>query len=369
MKTYQRLRYYLKSFSFHITVRLLCLILLFSTGISCKEKQKPPDFKKDTSSTVLFKKEKPARSVVVERIARSSFQRFIISTGIVAPGTMFPVKSLLAGRVKSLAVEEGQDIKSGQIICELDQTQLLLDLQHQAAVVGYQKERLRNPQDGESLPTTEVSELALLLQTEEARQKLLENRLDGVRIKSPIAGQIQQIFVQPGEVISQGAHIADVIDLSQVTIRTDVHQDDLPYLKRGMRVEVYLNQDPSQVFLGEVVRVALEADPSTHRFGLDVSLINLKGTFLPGMEVQVKIRGPFMKNVLLIPKSAIRKHNGKYNVFVVKDSYAEFREVTLGPQSEGKWIVHSGIKEGEQLIIFQIPHLVDGEPVEISPPQ
>jgi RND family efflux transporter MFP subunit len=133
-----------------------------------------------------------------------------------------------------------------------------------------------------------------------------------------------------------------------------------------MRVEIRLIQNPRQVFLGEVVRVALEADPQTHRFSLEISLVNLQEKFLPGMAVQIKIRGPFMKNVLLVDKSAVREQQGESYLFVLKGSSAELRSVILGPESDGKLIVHSGVKEGEQIIISPPPGLVDGDTVEIS---
>lgn len=361
MKIYHNRLFYYSRLHF----LFLCIIFLICTTLSCKEKQKPPDFKKDTSSTVLFQKDS-AEAVSVEKMVRSSFQRFIISNGVVEIGPKFPVNSMIGGRISNVSLEEGQRVGRDQIICELDQTPILLDLQYQAAIIEYQKERLENFQGNNALETREVRELSYLLQAEQTRQKILQDRRMNASIKSPVDGRIQRLFVQPGEVISKGAPIALVIDISQVTIIADVHQEDLPHLKKGTRVELRLSQDPRQVFLGEVVRVSLEADPETHRFPMEISLVNLQEKFLPGMAVQIKIRGPFMKNVLLADKSAVRERQGKSYLFVLKGSHAKLREVILGPESEGKLIVHSGVKEGEQIIISPSAHLTDGDPVEIS---
>jgi membrane fusion protein (multidrug efflux system) len=304
--------------------------------------------------------------VTAKKLLRSSFQRFITSTGVIKIGSKFPVNSLLTGRINYLSVEEGQKVKKDQIICELDQTSILLDLQHQVTIVEYLKERLENFRKRGKLLSPEGRESVLLLQAEEVKQNILENQRENTRIKIPIDGRIYRLFIQPGEVVSEGAPIAEVVDLSQVTVLADVHQEDLPYLKKGMRVEIRLSQDPQQVFLGEVIRVALEADPTTHRFGLEISLVNLQEKFLPGMAVQVKARGPFMKNVFLVPKSAVIEKEGESFVFVSKSSRAESRKVILGPESEGRWIIHSGLTEGELIITSQAAHLNDGDPVEIS---
>ena len=84
------------------------------------------------------------------------------------------------------------------------------------------------------------------------------------------------------------------------------------------------------------------------------------------MVAQIKIRGPFMKNVLLVPKSAVRKQDGEFYVFVMQNSRAESRKITPGPESKGKLIVHSGLKEGEQVIIFSVARLNEGDQVEVS---
>ncbi len=83
------------------------------------------------------------------------------------------------------------------------------------------------------------------------------------------------------------------------------------------------------------------------------------------MVVQVQIRGPFMKNVFLVPKSAVRKQDGEFYVFVLQDSRAESRKITIGPESKGKLIVHSGLKEGEQVIISSVARLNEGDQVEV----
>jgi len=343
----------------------ICFAFLVCISSSCREKQKPPDYKKDKSSTVLFKRTQSLQ-VTAKKMRSSSFQRFITSTGVIKMGPKTPVKSLQTGRINYLPLEEGQKVKKGQIICELDQSQILLDLQHQATIVEYLKERLEDLRKRDKLLSPEGRESLLLLQAEEVKQKILENQQENTRIKSSIDGRIDRLFVQLGEVVSKGAPIAEIIDLSQVTVLADVHQEDAPYLKKGMRVEIRLSQDPQQVFLGEVKRVALEADPTTHRFELEISLANLQEKFLPGMSVQVKARGPYMKNVFLVPKSAVIEKEEDSFVFVSKGSRAESRKVILGPESEENWIVHSGLKEGDLVITSQATRLTDGDPVEIT---
>lgn len=348
-----------------ICLKVLCFLFLVCMSSSCKEKPKPPDYKKDKSSTVLFKRTQ-SRQVTAKKMVRSSFQRFITTTGTIKIGSKTPVKSLSAGRINYFSLEEGQKVEKNQLIGELDQTQILLNLQYQATIVAFLKERLENFRESGKLLSTEGRELDLLLQAEEVKQKILENQQENTRIKSPIDGRISRFFVQPGEVVSIGTLVAEITDLSQVTVLADVHQEDLPFLKKGMRVEIRLSENPQQVFLGEVIWVALEADPITHRFGLEISLVNLQEKFLPGMAVQVKARGPFMKDVLLIPKSAVIEKEGESFVFVSKNSRAESRKVILGPESEGNFIVHSGLTEGELVITSQTAHLTDGDPVEIS---
>jgi RND family efflux transporter MFP subunit len=346
----------------------LCVALFAGAISSCKEKQKPPDFKKDTSGTVLFKKDDSVKTVSVERIVYSSFQRFITADGVVKPGPKFPVNCLFMGKIDQIQVEEGQDVQRDQTLCELDKTTILLDLQHQAAVVEYRRERLRNLQDSDAanLESAETRESARLLKAEEARLRILENQLEHTRIKSPADGRVYRIFVRPGEVVPAGAPVAEILDISQVSISADMHQEDLASVKKGMRVEVRLRQDPRQVFLGEVVHVDLEADPQSHRFAFDVSLANLQEKFLPGMEAEIKIKGPFMKNVILIPKSAVKKERGELFVFVTRNSHVELQKVSLGPESDGKWIIRSGLKAGEQIVANQVDRLSDGDKIEIA---
>ena len=114
-----------------------------------------------------------------------------------------------------------------------------------------------------------------------------------------------------------------------------------------------------------------QIDPSTGSLTLQAEFPNPNDVIRPGQYARVRIQSQVRHGAVLVPQRAVSEVQGAYNVIVVgSDSTAEVRTVQLGNQYQGFWIIESGVKTGENVIVEGLQKVRNGVKVAatINPP-
>jgi len=167
------------------------------------------------------------------------------------------------------------------------------------------------------------------------------------RILAPMDGLITVRKSEVGDTVSPGTPIFQMVDY-QIWAASWIDETKVAQLREGQKASIKLRS--GRGFQGEVVRLNREADTVTRELEVDVKFDILPNPLVIGEETEVDI-DTGRETALAIPLSAIVERNGFKGVMVVSDSLTSFRPVTLGLQDMQRAAVLDGLKEGEMVIL------------------
>jgi len=276
-----------------------------------------------------------------------------------------------AGRLDTLLVNAtGMTVRAGQVLASVYSPDLyaaqveLLDAVRTAAALS------DSPDPAMARSARETAESArrrLTLWGLTAEQVLQVERSgrasEHVRIPAPRGGVVVHKEAVEGQYVQPGSRLFTVADLSRVWVSLDAYESDLAWLATGQEVEFVVTALPGRIFTGRIVFIDPVLDERTRTAGVRIEVENPGGELRPGMYVtataQAGYRAPDEgadrdRHVLTIPASAPLL-TGTRAVVYVRDPDSEKptfegREVSLGPRLGDRYVVVSGLAEGELVV-------------------
>jgi len=174
-------------------------------------------------------------------------------------------------------------------------------------------------------------------------------------ILSPISGTVTKRYIAIGDYVKEGSALFKLIDLNRVWVMFDAYESDLPWIKKGDKIEFTLQSIPGKTFTAKVSYIDPFIDATTRVAQVRVEMENSNLIFKPEMFVNGVLESNFTENSneLLIPKSAIL-WTGKRAVVYIKTPNREtpsfmYREIVLGPEAGNFYVVAKGLSEGEEI--------------------
>ncbi|WP_035295304.1 efflux RND transporter periplasmic adaptor subunit [Brevibacillus thermoruber] len=232
------------------------------------------------------------------------------------------------GKVGKVEVENGDEVKAGQLLAKMDMSASELDL----------KEK----------------ELALkesLLTLEQKKREIAKKR-----VTAPISGVITKLEVKPGETPDSGKPAAVIMDSSAVYFVAAVDEIDIPSIRVGQTAEVYVTAFGNKPFTGKVVDVPKEGtkEDKSVRFAVKIELTDA-AEMKHGMTGDCDIYVEKKENVLRLPLQAVDVlEDGKGTVMVKDPKTGEPtpKEVEIGIEGSEFIEIKSGIAEGEEVLMM-----------------
>jgi membrane fusion protein (multidrug efflux system) len=178
-------------------------------------------------------------------------------------------------------------------------------------------------------------------------------------IKSPINGNVANIMVDVGAVVTPQAPVAVVMDYARVKVEFNVAEANMNCIGKNNRVMINIDALPTEEFQGSVSEITPVVDPTTRTFGVTAIVYNSNKLLRPGMTARVKVNLGEKKNVLVVPRDALLDSY----LFVVSDSTAERRDVVTGIIGDENVEILSGVHDGETVVVIGQERLAGGEKV------
>jgi len=276
------------------------------------------------------------------------------------------------GRIEAIYVEEGSRVLRGQVLVQMDRTQL-----HQAEIqmrtLATDFARLDTLQKVGSIPQQQYDQLKA--QYEIARSNV-EFLTGNTRLKAPFSGIISGKYFEAGEMYS-GAPVAPVgkaailslVQIDRLKVIVPVSEKYYPQIQTGMNAKISVDIYPGQEFSGKVVRIFPTIDPASHTFSVEVVTPNSSAVLRPGMFARVSFDLGEVDAVVL-PALAVLKMQGSNEryLFVEKDGKAERIPVSIGARFDDRIEVISDLlKPGDRVIVSGQSRLLHGVPVQVVP--
>ncbi len=275
------------------------------------------------------------------------------------------------GKIKRIPVEVGTRVSAGQVLVEMDQTNLL-----QAKI------QLANLQ-------TEFNRMSILLESGSISQQAydqvkaqydvaktnVENLEQNTFIRAPFAGVISGKYFEAGEMYS-GAAIAGIgkaaiVSLVQINpLKTfiSVPEKYYPNVKENQKILISSDIYPDYNLEGQIVRIYPTVDATTHSFQVEIRVSNTGEKLKPGMYCRATL-DLGKADVIVVPSQTIMKTQGSNEryVFIDENNVAKRVVVEIGQRFEDQVeLISSEIKTGDQLVIAGQGRIINGDKLKIE---
>ena len=277
----------------------------------------------------------------------------------------------MSGRIVGIAAKLGDRVKAGQALASLDSIELgeahssylQADSQYRLAQADFeraeklyadqivpQKDYLRSRAEHEKARANlrAASDKLRLMGVTPARS---ESAMSVFPINAPFAGTVIEKTAVLGELAQPDKGLFTVADLSVVWIEANLFEKDLGKVKTGAKVGVTVAAYPDEVFKGRLTYISSVMDKESRTIKARVEVANTDGRLKPDMFANAAIDTTSAGKALTVPTGAVLLLEGKKALFVREKDGFEKREVELGDNLGGRFVIQSGIEEGEAVVV------------------
>jgi RND family efflux transporter MFP subunit len=343
--------------------------------------------------------------------ATSAGTSVLDATGYVTARRQATVSAKITGKVREVRIEEGQQVKAGDILATLDDSEARVDVQLRRAQLAAARAQLteaeaasanaereyQRQQEVAALKLTSASALdAAHTQAEASRARTLSQssavrvaqealqaaqvQLDNTVVRAPFDGVVTVKAAQPGEMISPisagggsiRTGIGTIVDMDSLEIQVDVSESYINRVQPGQKVEAILNAYPEWRIPASVIAIVPTADRSKATVKVRIALGEKDARIVPEMGVRVAFlesndaaEGAPAPRGALVPSESIRQDDGKDVIFLLRDGRAERRAVSLGGTLGDSRQVQAGVTAGSTVIVDPPAGLKDGDAVTV----
>ncbi len=293
-----------------------------------------------------------------------------INVGIEAIGTAnsneaVTITSRTSNIVTAIHFSDGQAVKAGQVLVELDREQPGADLA--AATAAFEESRSQFNRSRELVATQVLSkaqyeQIEATMKANEARVAAAQARLSDTYIRAPFTGGVGMRRISLGALISPGTVITTLDDTSSIKVDFAVPESHVGRLRVGQNVLARTTAYPNRKFNGRVASIDSRVDAATRAVTVRAVVANNDAALKPGMFLTVALSQD-NRPVLAIPEEAVVPEQARQFVYVIDGAVARKREVSLGRREPGFVEITSGLAAGDHVVVEGTIKLRDGAPV------
>jgi len=322
----------------------------------------------------------PPATVTTATAGFEAWQPLIRSVGTLRARNGIDVVSEVAGVVRKVHFNSGDEVKAGELLVELDSD--VERAQLAAAEAAAELARLNYERDKAQFAVKAVSQAQLDfsladMKTKKAQAAQLRAVLNKMRIRAPFAGRLGVTTVSAGQYITPGAMIVPLQANNPIMVDFTVPQKRVAEVKVGQQVRLSSNTFPEKEFNGEIVAIDSKVSTATRNVRVEARIDNSDGKLLPGMFAEVRIDAGASHKYLTLPQTAIAYNAYGPTLFVSRPGKvgedgkeglptAEQIFVKTGPVRGDQVAILSGIKEGDVVVTSGQMKLKNGTPLAVN---
>ena len=353
---------------------LLCLLTVFLLW-GCGSKRSDPPAASPNSSTGVSEEK---RVEVIEVVPRA------ISYTVSAVGSLKSLEDVTispkkAGIIERILVREGDRVRKGQVLVQLDDVDARLQEEMAEARVKEAEASLETDRstlaryqklfETKVIPQQTYDDIHLKVKLDEARLALAKAELNLAkqslldhRIVSSIEGIVHLKIAALGEHVNVAPkdEILKIVQMDPLELEFAVPENLAGVIHIGSRIRFAVKAFSQEKFNGVLRFISPTADPATRNVKMKALVQNPNDRLKPGFFAEVSIQTGANPAALIIPESALLSQEGNFFVYTVGDGIAKRKEVTTGVRFEGKVEILQGIQKDEWVITSGHEQLSNG---------
>ena len=317
---------------------------------------------------------------------------YISGLGTVTAANTATVRSRVDGELQRIHFKEGDVVKAGQLLAELDPRTFQVALAQAQGQLASDQANLTNARADLDRYRTLLSQDSVAKQkvdTQEAQVRQLEGtvkaesaavdsarlQLEYSRVVAPISGRLGLRQVDIGNQIhaSDATGIVVITQVQPINVVFSVPETQLQSVLTAYRsgqpvlVEAWDRDLKQRLATGKLSSIDNQVDTATGTVKLKAEFTNEDNTLFPNQFVNVRMQVSTLKGALLVPSAAVQMGKaGTYVWAVGQDMRAAMRTVTVGPRNGDLMVVTDGLKKGEQVVTDGVDRLSDGTQVRMT---
>ncbi|MCS0500942.1 efflux RND transporter periplasmic adaptor subunit [Ancylobacter mangrovi] len=297
----------------------------------------------------------------------------IRSIGSLQSDESVKVASELDGRIEQIAFREGQHVKAGDVLVQLDAALVKASIEETEArleLANANYDRAQKLQKSGSGTARALDEARAELNTANALLDSQRVQIAKHTITAPFDGVVGLRSVSVGAYITAGTELVNLEKIDVLKVDFKIPEIYLRSVAVGQQVEIAVDAMPGETFSGEVYAIDPLIDVNGRALSVRARLPNPGLVLRPGLFVRVLLKGRDTRTAIFVPESAIVPRGQERLVWTVDDGKAVERKVTLGERRAGEVEVASGIDPGATVVTAGQARLRANAPVDVvsTPP-
>jgi RND family efflux transporter MFP subunit len=306
--------------------------------------------------------------VNVEKVNKEKIKEEISLIGTIIGNNDVMIVSETQGRVQKVFAKVGDYKTAGSVLIKVEDEMMYANFI--AAEVNYEKakkdyERFKQLAGDSSVSEGQLEGAHLNFKAAEAKYIVARKQYNDTKITTPISGVVVARMVDFGSMVGAGTPIANIVEISRLKIRINIGEKDILKIKLGGKVIIKVDVYPDHNYEGTIITISDKAD-QMHTYQIEITLNNDKNFPLKaGMFGRVYFNSISDNESLVIPREALAGSVRNPEVYVVKDNFAELRNIITGIEVGTRVQVLKGLSEDEVVVVNGQNNLKDKSRVVI----
>lgn len=334
----------------------------------------------------------PGRPVRAEAVVQGDYDLYFYGLGTVTATNTVTVRSRVDGQLMKLYFTEGQTVKAGDLLAEIDPRPYQVQLEQAEGKLIQDMASLRNarqvlarykvllPQDSASPQQVEAQEAQVRLYEGAVKQD--QGQIDAAklqlvycRITAPVGGRLGLRAVDEGNIVqaSSTTGLVVITQVKPITVIFTVTEAQLPTVREAMgrgkplTVEAWDRTQSKLLATGTLLTIDNQIDTSTGTVRLKALFDNKDDSLFPNQFVNARILVNTLQGVTMGPTAAVQRGQRGFHVYVVGgNGTVSLRRVTVGPADNTTTVLTSGVQGGDVVVTDGLDRLRDGVRVDVT---
>ncbi len=308
-------------------------------------------------------------TVHAETVKRQRFVQPVQTSGVLVNPSEQTLAFKTPGVVAKVLVREGQSLRKGQVLAELDQAEIDAEVQQARALLAEAQraeERLRKLFASNVVPLDQLQSAQTSVEVIAARLRIAEFNQRHATIEAPGSGVVLKKLIEPNELVNaQRPAFIFAEEGKGWVIRVGISDRDAVRVSEGDVAQVTLDAYPDRTLDAKVSEVAAKASPGTGTFEVEVSLPAQPQKMLSGMVSRVRITPATQQTLMLLPLTSVVQASGQNASVFVLDAIQRVtpRAVLMQGFDASRVAILQGLEEGETVVTRGATGLAEGQRV------